>query len=530
MLQISNILLSVTAICNAGLVLFIYARNQANRINFYFALFTFFLVCWAGALIEYNLTDNPVFALYFMKASYVAATCIGLSFYFFSIVFPANESIGKRHQYAVMALPVLFIALLLLLPSFLTKEIIFYSWGKETILGLPEYIYFACIFVFCFVGGLVRLWIKYFHTQGITRLQLLAIAASVTFAGLLGMYFNLVLPSPFLEDFQYIWTGPIFTFAIAITIAYSVFKLKLFNVKAIAAELFTFSLWIFILIRTLLSNTPSDQLINGVLLIASVIIGILLIRSVDAEVNAREVIEEQKKELESVNKQQENLLHFISHEIKGYLTKSEAGFAAIVQGDYGSVSPELAGMAGSALTEVRKGVRTVMDILDASNLKRGTVSYKKNIFDLKEVVTRVVDHLRPAADEKHLTIEMNATWELPCKVEGDEEKIRDHVVRNLVDNAIKYTPKGTIKIEVVRKDGIVRFTVEDSGVGITPGDMQRLFTEGGHGKDSIKVNVHSTGYGLYIAKTIIDAEGGKIWAESAGAGSGARFVVELPAA
>ena len=75
----------------------------------------------------------------------------------------------------------------------------------------------------------------------------------------------------------------------------------------------------------------------------------------------------------------------------------------------------------------------------------------------------------------------------------------------------------------------IRFEVKDSGVGITPEDMKNLFTEGGHGKDSIKINVHSTGYGLFIAKEVVEAEGGKIWAESEGAGKGSRFVVELPA-
>jgi signal transduction histidine kinase len=142
----------------------------------------------------------------------------------------------------------------------------------------------------------------------------------------------------------------------------------------------------------------------------------------------------------------------------------------------------------------------------------------------------VVDHLKPAVDEKHLTMNMSLAWEVPCKVSGDEEKIRDHVVRNLVDNAIKYTPTGSITIEVVRVGTIVRFSVQDSGVGITGEDKARLFTEGGHGKDSIKVNVHSTGYGLFIAKTIVESHGGKIWAESQGAGKGSRFVVELPAA
>ena len=78
--------------------------------------------------------------------------------------------------------------------------------------------------------------------------------------------------------------------------------------------------------------------------------------------------------------------------------------------------------------------------------------------------------------------------------------------------------------------GHFRFSVKDSGVGITPEDMKNLFTEGGHGKESIKTNVHSTGYGLYIAKRVVEAHGGKIWAESEGEGKGSRFVVEFPVA
>ncbi len=72
------------------------------------------------------------------------------------------------------------------------------------------------------------------------------------------------------------------------------------------------------------------------------------------------------------------------------------------------------------------------------------------------------------------------------------------------------------------------FTIEDTGVGISAEDMQHLFTEGGHGKDSLKINTESTGFGLYIVKNIIDAHKGKVWAESEGAGKGSRFFVELP--
>jgi signal transduction histidine kinase len=232
-------------------------------------------------------------------------------------------------------------------------------------------------------------------------------------------------------------------------------------------------------------------------------------------------------ELETANAQQENLLHFISHEVKGYLTKSEAGFAAIAEGDYGAAPEPLTLMAKNALADVRKGVKTVIEILDASNLKKGTVGYNKKPFDFKQAVELVIVHLKASAEEKQLTINASLPNE-SCTVNGDEEKIKEHVIRNLIDNAIKYTPHGTIQLELIKDAHKIRFSVKDNGVGITPEDMRRLFTEGGRGKDSIKVNVHSTGYGLFIAKTIVDAHDGKIWAESEGQGKGARFIVELP--
>ena len=235
------------------------------------------------------------------------------------------------------------------------------------------------------------------------------------------------------------------------------------------------------------------------------------------------------QELKRANEQQESLLHFISHEVKGYLSKSEAGFASIIEGDYGVISGELKKMATDALSEIRVGVRTVTEILNASNLKKGTMGYEKKSFDFKPVVLSVVDNQKHSAEEKNLKI-ITSVGDAVYMLHGDEDKIKEHLVRNLVDNAIKYTSSGDINVNLSRNGNILRLTVEDMGVGITQDDMARLFTEGGHGKDSTKTNVHSTGYGLFIAKTITEAHGGKIWAESEGAGKGSRFIVELPVA
>ena len=234
------------------------------------------------------------------------------------------------------------------------------------------------------------------------------------------------------------------------------------------------------------------------------------------------------KELENANAAQENLLHFISHEVKGYLTKSEAGFAAIVEGDFGAISADLKKMSGMALTEVRKGVSTIMDILDASNMKKGTVSYKKEVFDFGKAVETVVSELQTAAMERALKLEFKPASET-LTVSGDKEKILRHVIRNVIDNSIKYTEHGSVTVALSKAGRVAQMLVQDTGVGITPEDMSHLFTEGGHGKDSIKVNVHSTGYGLYIAKQIVEAHGGKIRVKSK-VGSGSTFSFTLPVA
>lgn len=235
-----------------------------------------------------------------------------------------------------------------------------------------------------------------------------------------------------------------------------------------------------------------------------------------------------KQELEVANAQQEGLLHFISHEIKGYLTKNEAAFDAIRSGDFGNVSVKLTEMSTSALADTRKGVATVMDILDASNLKKGTVSYKKESFDLSQSIQQVVNDLTSAAREKNLLLSFKKPLDAVCLFAGDKEKLERHVIRNIIDNSIKYTPSGSVTVALEKTDAGYRFSVTDTGVGISNEDKGHLFTEGGHGKDSIKVNVHSTGYGLFIAKQVVEAHGGKIWAESDGAGKGSRFIVELP--
>lgn len=231
-------------------------------------------------------------------------------------------------------------------------------------------------------------------------------------------------------------------------------------------------------------------------------------------------------ELKETARKQEELLHFLSHEVKGHLAKSKAAFAAIVEGDYGAVPEQLQSLAGEGLKDSQKGVETVMSILEGSDLSHGSMKLEARPFDLAALVQRSFEEFRPLAERKGLA--MSASLGGSCVVSGDEQKIERHVVRNLIDNAIRYTFAGQIDISLTQENGIARLTVSDTGIGISPADMQKLFTEGGHGEHSRAANPESTGYGLYIAKQLVEAHGGKISATSAGPGAGSTFSVELP--
>ena len=114
------------------------------------------------------------------------------------------------------------------------------------------------------------------------------------------------------------------------------------------------------------------------------------------------------------------------------------------------------------------------------------------------------------------------------RIMGDVFWLKE-AVNNLIENSIKYTPTGKIVIKLEDGNKKIKFSIKDTGLGITDEDKKNLFTEGGRGKESVKTNVDSTGYGLYTVKLVIEAHKGRVWAESEGAGKGSTFYIELGA-
>lgn len=310
-------------------------------------------------------------------------------------------------------------------------------------------------------------------------------------------------------------------------LGYLIVKFGAFNIRLIGAQVLVASLFILVTGLLFIRTIEVVRIVTSVTLIFVLILGILLIRGVYREIEQRKHIEKLAKELEESNQRQVVLIHFITHQIKGFVSKSRNIFAMMLDGDYGAIPESLRAIAQEGLRSDTQGVETIQDILNASNIKSGKVTYDMQPFDLKALIDQIANTLRPNAESKGLSLNLN-TGDAPVTFAGDHAQLQN-AFKNLVDNSIKYTPSGSVDVSLARSAGKLRFEIKDTGVGITPEDMKYLFTEGGHGKESTKVNVESTGFGLYIVKSIIEAHKGKVWAESEGAGKGSRFIVELPA-
>lgn len=537
MFDAPNILLSTTALVNAALVVFIYSRNRRSLINITFSLFALFLSFWALSIIQFRIIESDIFALYSMKFAYISAIALATSYYFFALAFPNQKKSSPIHTWGVITFSVVACALILL-PGFLTKEVVYHEWGKSVILGDYEFLLFSTYFTLLFGGGLLRGWFRYFReTRKQEKIQLLLISLSVSGAGILGMYYNLVLPSTVFENFRFIWTGPLFTLFIALTITYSVFRHGLFQTKTIFAEILTFSLWIFIFIRFTLTNNLQEQIVDGLFLLVAVILGIFLIRSVNQEVEAKEKIAELAQDLKTANTRLKELdklktefVSIASHQLRSPLAAVKGYASMLLEGSFGKLSVGAQEAIGRILTSSSFMARSVDDFLNVSRIELGRMKYEKSKFNICKIIELVVDEQGPFAEDKGLKLSyIDKTGKGICDVEADIGKVKQ-VLTNIVDNAIKYTQKGTVTIIFDRDfaEKKIRIDIADTGMGMSETTRQKLFRKFARADNANEINVIGTGLGLYVAKKLMEAQGGSISVTSEGEGKGSVFHLVLP--
>ena len=231
-----------------------------------------------------------------------------------------------------------------------------------------------------------------------------------------------------------------------------------------------------------------------------------------------------------IDEMKSDFISLVSHELRTPLT-SILGFSSyMLTGKMGEVKDTQKMALESIHRQAKRLSAIISDFLDVSRIESGKIEMKKEPVTVAQVAGRVVEDLRPQANEKGIRVQARADGvEQPLVALGDDQRIAQ-VFTNLVGNALKFTdPDGSIDLLLSRQNGDVLCRVKDTGCGIPADELDRVFDRFYQVEKVVTRKSGGTGLGLAIVKNIVEAHGGQIWIESE-LGQGTTVSFTLPAA
>ena len=264
--------------------------------------------------------------------------------------------------------------------------------------------------------------------------------------------------------------------------------------------------------------------------------GVLLLRSAKREAKQREQIEQLAQDLARANdrlreldKAKSEFVSIASHQLRSPLTSIRGYASMLVEGSFGKL-PTKALEASARIEESAKlMVLSVEDYLNVSRIESGNMKYNLSDFDVKEMTEHICDDMRPEAMKKGLVLLFRSDLSGTGTVNADVGKT-NQIIQNLLNNSLKYTPKGSINVFVrddIKKKRIY-VSITDTGIGMSEKTADSLFQKFSRADNANSVNVSGTGLGLFVALKMAEQMGGTISCESEGDGKGSTFTFELP--
>jgi two-component system phosphate regulon sensor histidine kinase PhoR len=216
----------------------------------------------------------------------------------------------------------------------------------------------------------------------------------------------------------------------------------------------------------------------------------------------------------------------VSHELRTPLTSIKAYTATLLREDVHFNEETKKEFLRVIEEETDRLTRLISDLLDVSRIDSGKLELKTREFDFVKLVKIVVEKIQSQADKHNINL---VAPEYPVSVDADADKI-EQVMLNLLGNAVKYSPSGgEVEVRIKEYSHKVECAIQDQGVGIPKEHLTKIFEKFQRVDNRATRGIGGTGLGLYISKSIVEAHGGTIWAESA-PGKGSVFHFTLPLA
>jgi signal transduction histidine kinase len=524
LLSLESYLVVAFAALGFAMAVWVYRANPRGRENQGFSLMVLAIVSWVSC---YHLAQfgDPTF--WFRLAAF-AVFMFFVTYYFFIV----EWFLGKSGQpYRLFGIVVLLYGVVMGALALGTDIVI----SGSTMVGSTVQPVFGDVGRWAFYGfvivltvlinwTLMREYVR-FPEERRAKLQYFLIGL-LLFAGF-NVMFNVVLPLAFGVYAYYELGNYSVGFLLAFT-AYAIVKRELFGVRALVAAIFVATVGMLQAIDLLVfTDRPSIRAFKGAQLLLILSFGYVLVRSVQRVVHQRERLQEIAEELRRSDEAKTEFMSIVSHQLRTPLNAIKGYLSLFLEGIYGKLDAKQRKPMERLYRSSERLIHLVNDLLGISRLQMGKIALDLAEVDLCEVVKSVVDELGMVAEEKGIALHASCPPGGVPLVAGDKQKLRDSVL-NLVDNAIRYTEKGSVEVSVRRETNDLVVRVADTGPGLDPDEARNLFQSFRRGQVGRKHAPEGTGLGLYIAKEFVALHRGSVWAESPGKGRGSSFFIRIP--
>ncbi len=528
-LDFRNIIVVISLIIHAVLLWLLYRYGRKTPGGKAYSVAILAIAGWVLPMVFYRSHMFGEVVLW-ARLLYIMASFTSTSFFLFTCVFPDNKKISIWVQLALLVENIL-IVLLCLHPTLMIKGVSLVSDGEDIILWGPLYILYSTHISLFFLLGFINLFRKMRRSTGVMRSQILSILVGYFFAANLAMATNLILP--WFGYFELNWMGQFFSTIVAVFTTYAILRHQLLDIKVIATEGFVLILNFFLFVQLILSGTYQQLVINIIVVFAVMSVSYLLIKSVRNEVRRREEVTKLADSLESANarlqeldEQKTEFLTIASHQLRTPLSILKGYIELIKDGSYGKIEPATAKVLGDMDINNEHLVKLVDKLLDITRIEQGRTKYVFAEVNIRSLINDATNDLKIKAKEKKIKIQ----WACPKEFKSiycDQEKMH-HVIYNFIDNALKYSDKGTVKVELKEEKNGVSVRVKDQGIGFDKEDEGNFYHKFYRGNNVRTIAVSGTGLGLYVCRKFVEAHSGRVWAYSDGLGKGSEFGFWIP--
>ncbi len=514
---------------------FVFLKNTKSPVNRSFFIFNLFVLLWMIAAYLQDWFFDWGWRVFFAKADFALAFFLVSSFLYFCMALVGLRVTRKNVVWWMLATVPFAISILAFATNLIVGEFTHDPTGTVLpILGPLGLAYYAIIALALF-SGLALLGRYYRSATSQDRSQYLYLFLGIILTASALSYVNIFLPDD-TSNFLFIYRLGIFSSVFLVIFpGYSILRFRLLSGKMLAVEMFSLIILLLSFMQVLTAGSLL-QLVIGIVYFfsVSVIIG-FLVKLTNKENDRKEELQRISDSLAKANERLKELdntktefISIASHQLRTPLTAIKGYLSLVLEGSYGTVSVEVTDVLEKLNLVNRNLIQLVEDLLNVSRIDAGRIRYSYEPTDVVSLVREQTEMFMPIARDKEVSLTLNLTeTEIP-EIMLDPGKIRESV-SNLIDNALKYTEKGSVTVSVEPvKENMVRIVIADTGIGFQPGDGEKLFGKFMRTKETTKVYVGGTGLGLYVGKSFVEAHGGRMWAESDGVGTGARFIIELP--